>query len=224
MKTTNPPKITFVILADAHKPSNNGKVDCFGLFTDLFLWAIPALRECSIAFGIKGVRKGHHELSVWLKHGREKAQKLSKVEVDATADSFSSIFAYRIPIPINHFGIHQIGISRGSSMSPKGVMWIPLRVGELPWPEPIEGDALAAILNDPTAIKRAKAVIQCPDCTRKFTFEARLDASAKATKGSRSFPANGEFTCSKCGRTIYLRDIEGQLRSQLGLSITGEPK
>lgn len=61
------PLVTFAVLADAHEIAEQGKIDCFGIFDIMRVWAVPAVREFSIVFGLSDVATGNATLSYWLK-------------------------------------------------------------------------------------------------------------------------------------------------------------
>ena len=223
-KHTAAPRITFMLLSDAHKIGEHGKVDSLGIFTRLFVFGLPAIRESSLCFGFDNVEKGQYYFTVWLKHGRKKAKKFSEIKMETLKSREAVLFAYRVPFEIEALGDHSVGISLGRTARPNRAYWIPLNVSKLPWPELPVGEALQTALLDPHVIKRVQATIVCQKCSRKYVFEALLDTSLKASRGARVFPGDGRFECQKCNHPHFLKDIEGQLRSQLGKSTLGETK
>jgi hypothetical protein len=217
-------KVTFAVLADAHKVGDRGKVDCYGIFSRLGVWALPANRECSIVVGLAKIGEGPHEKVLWLRHGKDKSQRIGKIGLNAKEPVPSVVISTRIQFQIKHIGEHALGVSDGKQDSPSGAFWIPFNVHKLPWPEPLSGEALANALADTHSIARVGAEITCKKCQSRYKFEVVLDPKAKLSRGAKPFPASGKFRCSKCNQIHFLKDIEGQVRTQLGRSTSGEGK
>lgn len=193
-----------------------GKIDCFGMFDILGLWATPARRECSVAFGLKNIPVGEIQISFWLRVAGKKAQRIGFGNLKTKAPGHSQILANRIRLAVEQFGTHQIGVAVGNVLSGKNALWIPLLVRELPWPSLPTGQELEKRLSDPHSIKSGRAVLKCEKCKTEYIFQINLDPEAPMPDGSLPFPGDGLFVCPSCRTTHHLKDVEGLVRSQLG--------
>lgn len=220
------PKFTFAFLADAHKESAFGKTDAFGIFDVVNLWATPATRECSFVFGVRNLPPEGVHISCWMRilgAGR-KAHKIADAEIKTSTASLSATSGFRLPLAISKVGLHEVGISIGHELGHGHALWIPLQVILLPWPAQPGGDDLRKLLADPHSIKSGRAVVVCRKCKSTYTFQVNLDPNAPIAADALPFPENGEYRCEKCNSVHYLKDIEGNLRSQLGRQGPGAAK
>lgn len=215
MKTAKP-KILLGLLADSHKTGPTGKVDAYGIFDKVFIWATPATREHSLVIRVSNLRSGQNSFDVIFETPSKKRVEVAAGNLNSeTTSDETGISAIRIPLAFSEIGQHKLGIGFVDG-SERSRFWIPLYVAELPWPPLPTGDELASLLKDPLSIKVVRAEISCPKCNTKHTFESYLDLGAKPSRGAKLFPASGRYKCLKCSSVIELRDIEGQLRSHLG--------
>ena len=205
-------RLAFAVLADTHKQSDSGKVDCFGLFDTVRVWATPATRECSLAIGLADVLPGLTQLAVWLRKGKQRPQKMASMSLESTDSTHSAILAQRLHLVLKTPGRHEVGVQIGT----KPILWIPLAVVLEEWPTALDGERLRQALADPNTLKAARAILTCRSCESSFVFEVHLNPEAPLSKGALAFPPKGVFRCPKCETVHHLRDIEGQLRSQLG--------
>jgi hypothetical protein len=214
------PRVSFVVPADTHKIGAQSKVDCFGVFTTMGVWGLPALRECSVVFGLNNVPAGETTLSLWLRPSGRDVHRLADMKLESPASVVSTVNAFRAPFSLKASGAHDIGVGVGKSSLKAG--WATVFINVLPWPELPQGVELARALADPHTIKSTRAVVGCQNCSAEYIFQVNLDPSVPLPKGSLAFPTDGRFACKKCKTIHHLRDIEGQLRFQLGRSTTGE--
>lgn len=211
------PKVAFVTAADAHKVGDRAKVDALGLFTTLGVWGVPAQRECSLIIGVDDLPAGNTPFSVWLRSPGGRSTQVGAGTITRVGGPGNrTLLAHRIHLVLARTGSYGLGVSLGSHKTPRNAAWFPLVVHDLPWPERPSPDRLAAALADPTTIKAVRVVLECRKCHRKYTFEIQLDPNAKLSRGSLPFPPDGTFRCPACDSVHHLRDVEGQLRSQLG--------
>lgn len=212
------PQISFAVLADAHKDAGNGKIDCFGIFDNVGLWAAPATRECSVVFGIRDIPAGPLEVSHWLRvqHAGRKAIKILQGHLNLESATRSVIVATRIPLSIERVVPYELGVAIGEELRGQNALWIPLETKLFPWPAPLGKEELAKVLADPKSIKSARALLICSSCKNQYIFQINLDSASPIPADARSFPETGEFRCPECSTVHHLKDIEGQLRAQLG--------
>lgn len=213
---TQRPKPIFAVLADGHKIGNRGKVDCYGIFSSVGVWALPATRECSIAFGIKNVPKGKTPFTFWIRKSGQRARHMADGEMHTSEAIPVSTYADRIKLQLREVGNLEVGLAVGKRLSGHNAFWIPLSVHTLPWPELPVGSDLQNILDNPQSIKSVRAKLKCDKCESEYIFQVNLDATAKLSNEVRSLPKNGVFNCTKCNKRHELKDVEGQILTQLG--------
>ncbi len=204
------PRVTFALLADGHKMGERGKVDCFGIFTNLGVWAVPARRECSVAFGIKDMPKGRLIVSCWLRRRGQKPRRLAMGHLTIDSPTHAASFANRIPLEISGLGAHEVGVCIGATIRGSNVLWIPLLIHKLPWPVLPKGSRLQKALRDPQGLKAVRTVLKCGKCGSEYNFQANIDPDMPLDEGALAFPPDGKFKCPDCGVVHYLKDIEGQ--------------
>ncbi len=209
------PRVTFALLADGHKMGERGKVDCFGIFNSLGVWAVPARRECSVAFGIKDIPRGRLTLSFWLRRKGQKPRPLAKGDLTTDSPTHAANYANRIPLVISGLRAHEVGVCIGATIRRDNVLWTPLFIDMLPWPALPKGSRLQRALRDPQGLKAAKAVLKCTKCGIEYIFQANLDPDMLLDKGARPFPPDGKFKCPECDTVHHLKDIEGQALAHL---------
>ena len=218
-------RVALVATADAHKVGERGKVDAFGLFSLLGIWGTPTQRACAVVAAFDNVPAGTTNFQIWIRNPRGKIVKIAKGHFKRTTPSLARAYtAQQIPFPISLPGLHHIGVSLGKGKTASRAAWTPLRISIMPWPRPIDGDLLRSFLDDPHSVKTARAIVSCKKCKRTYTFEAHIDPSAKPGKGALQFPADGVFHCKRCSTPLFLKDLEGQVRTQLIQSATLTPR
>ena len=205
------PRVTTAVLADNHRKSD-GKVDCLGLIAGVGIWAVPATREYSLAIGFADLPGGPQEYSVWLRRGRQRAERLSDGQLETKVPLSAAIGAVRVAMKFNATGSYEIGVRVGQ----RRTFWVPFGVALRPWPELPKGKTLERALADPNTIKTARVQVECRKCGAKYVFEVKLDPNAELAEDARPFPETGELRCRECRTLHHLKDIEGQTRAQLG--------
>lgn len=208
------PRVSFAFFSDAHKIGATGKLDCFGIFDTLRVWAVPATREFSIIAGFENLPEGETTFEVLLR-GKRPERKVGTMIVLAKQSVANVIAGERIKLTIRDIGQQEIGIKVADGRAAR-VLWLPLMVSKLPWPVLPSGEELKRILLDPRSIKAARAEFLCAKCDFKHLLEIQLDPDKPLSRGTSSFPADGKLKCGKCKTIQYVRDIEGQLLSHLG--------
>lgn len=210
------PRVVSAFFADAHKLSDQGKVDAFGVFDTFNIWGLGASRECSLVTRVVNLPVGTTKFKLYLRASAKADIKVSgELQLLASEPKESVLTASRLTLTLDRSGPSQLGIAPPNAAAAR-IYWVPFSVALQPWIELPTGAKLKSLLDDPQSIKAARAALKCNKCGRTFTFELSLDPARKLTKGSRPFPSSGKFKCPKCAAVHQLRDIEGQLRSHLG--------
>jgi hypothetical protein len=214
MASVKKPKITSLLLSDAHRVSENGKIDAFGLFTKFLVWNIPATRECSIIAKIDNPPVGEIEFEILVQNEDKISQEVASFSVKSESDQYSALPAFRLPITFSNSGKLKIGI-KPKGGSDRELFWSTFFVEVLPWLELPTGNKLEQILSDPHSIKHMRASIACAKCAKAYTFELSLQPIKTKERGIKPFPKNKKFKCPACSHSNNLGDIEGQLRYHL---------
>lgn len=220
MARSKQPTVAYGLLADSHSEADRGKIDVFGVFTSMKIWATPANRECSLVIGLRNVPESQFVISIWFRSEGDKAEKLGAVEADSGSTEFAKTVAFRVPLPLSGIGRHELGVTIGESVR-GGVFWIPLRVIQRDWPQLPTGEELQDALDDPNVIDSVRAVIECDDCGKEYIFQKNLDPNASIDPPAEPFPEDGVLKCSECGSVHHVKDIEGQVTAQLGTAAQG---
>lgn len=216
------PRVVFAILADSHKAAEKSKLDAFGIFSKFLVWATPATREFSIVAALDHLPVGETEFEILIRSKARPVKIIASFKCNSATNDAAAQAAVRLTLTLTKVADYEIGVrSKGGTASQ--TRWIPFSVELQPWPELPQGERLEAILSDPQSIKLLRAILTCPKCNKKFTFELNIDPNAKRSRGIRPFPTGGAFKCPKCLAIHQLKDIEGQFRLHLSQQ-AGGPK
>ncbi len=98
------------------------------------------------------------------------------------------------------------------------VLKIPLNVATRPWPK-LTKQELNFLQNNPLLPHSIRMVIKCSHCPSLYTFEENVLAKEKLENGVLPFPDTGLFKCNNCVHKLQLKDIQGQLRSSIKMSV-----
>lgn len=208
------PKVTSLLLSDAHRAAENGKIDAYGLFTKFIVWAVPATRECSIIAKIDNAPAGQAKFDVLVQDQNKVSRQVGVFSLKSETRQPSALAALGIALTFSKSGNHKIGI-KPEGGSDRQIFWFSFLVEVLPWLELPTGKQLESLLSDPHSIKHMRASLTCSNCGKTYTFELSLDPAKKRERGIRPFPPSKKFKCPSCSKSHNLGDIEGQLRFHL---------
>jgi hypothetical protein len=88
-------RLTFAVISDSHKISDAGKVDAFGIFDTVNVWALPATRVYSFTVGIKDLPAGTTEVEVYRRVSGV-ARTLGRAQLASRTWSWASAFAAEV--------------------------------------------------------------------------------------------------------------------------------
>lgn len=217
MATNKKPTVSYALLADSHSESDQGKIDVFGVFTGVRVWATPAYRNCSLVVGLKDIPEGAFQLSIWLRAQGEKAASVRTLKGEASSAQAAKTIAIDIPLRLSSMGNHEVGVGIGGNIR-GGVFWTPFEVRKREWPELPTGDALQEALNSSDVVTSSRAILKCDECGTEHILQKNLDPDAPIESPAEPFPEDGILICSECGEEHHVKDIEGQVTAQLGKS------
>ena len=127
-------------------------------------------------------------------------------------DNFSTV---TVPIILSYefskLGLYNLVISFKDS---PGKLKIPFKVKEKKWPI-ITNDEKRFIKRQKGFFPKFQVNVHCNKCDHVYVFEESIGEIENKKGGVFSFPGNGVFECVECGNTLYLKDLQGQLRSAL---------
>lgn len=213
-RTPAHPRVTGILFADAHKSGQRNKYDCFGMFTAMGVYGVPAKKEFSLIFRVDNPVLGDAPIGVFVGGPGETPKRVGAGVLGVSrADGVPAIAAHRLNLKLKKTGIYRVGITVGQTSRPS--LWVNLVVDLWDWPQLPSGDVLTQALADPNTVKVARAALRCGGCKESYVFEVRLDPESKLSKGAMAFPASGRFRCPKCRRIHHLKDVEGTLLSRL---------
>lgn len=212
---TKEPKISSLFLADSFEKGNRGKVDVAGIFNQFSIWGLPASRKFSIIISISGLQKGKYTipLSLILPSGGKK--EISRLDLEVSQKTPGIIEGHTVNVALTEQGSHKI-LATIEETGEKH--YSILEVTTKAWPKLPSGKNLERALKDPNTIKAARAVFKCSKCNNEYIFQINLDPNKELDHDALHFPKDGEFKCRKCGEIHHLKDIEGQVLSQLANS------
>lgn len=217
MAGSSKPTVSYALLADSHSESDQGKIDVFGVFTGVGVWATPANRNCSLVVGLRDIPAGTFEISIWLRSAGNKAEHVATGQAESPESEHAKAIAIQIPLQLSGVGKHEVGVTIGESVR-GDVFWVPFRVKKRKWPEPPTGDALREALDDPNVVSSARAILTCDECGTEHVLQKNLDPEEPIEPPAKPFPEDGVLRCPECGAEHHVKDIEGQVAAQLGES------
>lgn len=220
------PEISAVLLADAHKVGSTHKLDCYGLFSRVGVWSVPAPREFSVCFRAEDVRAGNYRITAWLRGLNGRATRTGYFDLLVEEDTKQLIAAQRVGVKISQCGQLAFGLSiaRSGRTNLRRISWADFVAHQLDWPVFPTGRKLAEALANPHSLKATRAEVGCRNCGSTYLFEVHLDPEGALSRGAQRFPEDGRFTCPACQTHHNLKDIEGQARSHIVSSLSGEPR
>ena|GEM_PF-1559036 len=206
------PRLGGGVLADSAARQDSGKINVQGIFTRFLAWGFPCHRRWVAIITVHGAPKKSLKIIASIKKmGRRQSFLLQALE----AQSHQAGGAMTIPVNLDYTfpeaGAYQLVFS---IVDTKARLTIDVHVEERTWPVFNQSEEAFAKKNLSQKIS-LRVTIACEQCSTPYTFEdTPFDELPKVT-GVESFPESGEFECTNCGKTLYLRDLQGHLRQNL---------
>ena len=200
------------ILANSSSLSQTRKLNCLGIITVFWAWAFPCFRNWQALVTFFNLKKGKTPITVSIgKWNSIKLSSLLMMDIEVK-DNISSI---TVPIILNHkfseLGLYNLVISFKDY---PGKLKIPFEVKEKKWPI-ITNAEKRFIYEKKGFFPKFQANVHCDKCDHVYVFEESINLINREKGGVFNFPENGVFECIECGNILYLKDIQGQLRSAL---------
>ena len=204
------------ILADSIKKSDQGKIDCYGIFTIFHAWSYPCSRTWNVIVTAFELPKGNTSITVTLKQKGKNIKSLGTINIDSELTHNVTV----IPMPLKYRfekpGTYFLEFSILDSIKK---LKIPFEVRTKDWPEFTAEEIRFAIDNN-VLPQNLRANVHCEKCKYAYIFEETIITEHAPKGGVLRFPKSGKFECLDCGQIIELRDIQGQLRASLKDIIT----
>lgn len=200
------------ILADSAHRDETGKVSCSGMFSIIWAWAFPCTRSGNIVANIFGLPSGNTSVGVSIKNRYKKTDSKSIAMVDVAAKEDNG--AVTFIVPFNHQfeaeGKYDVVLSFRDYPNR---LRIPFEVRKRAWPIFSQKEIRYA-KNHPESNTLLRINVHCSSCKHAYIFEENI-AGDTPSGGVMEFPKEGVFICEECGKELYLKDLQGQLRQSL---------
>ncbi len=208
--------LSAAVFCNAVSKSESGKTNCRDVFTSFLAWAYPtSYRSWFAILTLYNLPPGTTTIVVSISHGRGKKTTLAKAKIKCPPEDLGNI----INIPLRHkFQNEGLYIVHFNVVGTTKVLKIPLNVTTRPWPK-LTKKELAFLQNNPSLLHSIRMVVKCSNCPSLYTFEENVLAEEKLENGVLPFPDSGLFKCNNCGHKLQLKDIQGQLRSSIKMSV-----
>ena len=199
------------ILSDSAKESEQGKIDCYGVFTIFYAWGYPCSRSWNAVITIFKLPKGNTSLIITLKLKSRIIKSLATANIKSNEPNGVATIKIPLKYSFNEEGSYILEFSLRDS---KNKLYIPFEVRTKEWPVFTEKEIEFAKGN-PSIPQSLRANVHCNQCEHAYIFEETFIPDMEPKGGVFRFPESGKFDCLECDRVIELRDLQGQLRSSL---------
>jgi len=216
MSKKKPPSFGSAIFCNSATQGERGKVDCRGIFTSFLAWSYPTfMRNWQAIVTIYDLPKKTIGVSVAIACGRGKKETLATADVEKREGELGNVLHIPLRYQFHKEGIYNIFFNIIGTVK---MLKVPLKVSTQDWPEftDREIESIRRKKNLPNAIR---AVVICSDCSKPYTFEEALLPGHKIADGVEPFPNSGSIICESCGTKIYLKDVQGQVRSSMKTAV-----
>ena len=201
------------LLFDSYNKTANKKINGLGAINIFRAWGFPSFRQAIALISIFNLRKGPTAGEILLRtpHTIEK-QHITSFTV--TTDSNNSCMTATIPLSLkfNEKGRHFI---HAIFHDYKSTLKIPCIVELQKWPTFSEQEHQFIREHRNIPLGPIRTNLTCQQCNHAYIFEESILEEVSPPGGVTRFPKSGEFECTECKETIYLKDIQGQIRFSL---------
>lgn len=212
MSNKRPPSFGSAIFCNSATQGERGKVDCRGIFTSFLAWGYPtSIRNWQAIVTIYNLPKETTAVSVAIAYRRGKRKTLATADIEKGEKELGNVLHIPLRYQFYREGIYNIFFNIIGTIK---TLKVPLKVSTQDWPEftDREIELIRKNKNLPNAIR---AIVICSDCSKPYTFEEALLPGHKMADGVQPFPNSGFIICESCGAKIYLKDVQGQVRSSM---------
>lgn len=199
------------LLSDSVKISEQGKLDCYGIFTIFYAWAYPCNRSWSIVVTVFELSKGTTPITITLKRDSDVIKELATATIKNKEQNGVSTFSVPLKYRFDTPGTY---ILECALRNRHNRLRIPFEVRTKGWPEFTEKE-IGFAKGNPAIPQSLRANVHCEKCEHAYIFEETFLSDLETKGGIFRFPGSGKFECLECNHTLELRDIQGQLRESL---------
>lgn len=202
------------IMADAVLTAENGKIIAHGIFTSFLAWAYPCRRKCDAIItlfnppqrGVEIIMSYRRKGSNYIKIGRFDREKDKK-------DLLGTTIQVPVQFRFERAGDYELKfVIKGTRTS----LIIPFKLNTKEWPVFSEEEK-EFVKSNPNYISNIHTNVSCDNakCNHRYVFEESVTEESKIVGGVHRFPESGIFKCEECGKKLFLKDLQGQIRASL---------
>lgn len=201
------------LLFDSYNETANKKINGLGAINIFRAWGFPSFRQATALISIFNLRKGSTTGEILLKKPHA-IDKQSIRSFTVTTDSNNSCMTAVIPLSLkfNEKGRHFI---YAIFHDYKSTLKIPCIVELQKWPTFSQEERQFVRKHRNILLGPIRTNLTCQQCSHAYIFEENILEEVLPPGGVTRFPKSGEFECTECNETIYLKDIQGQIRFSL---------
>ena len=216
MSNKSPSSFGSAIFCNSATQGERGKVDCRGIFTSFLAWAYPtSIRNWQAIVTIYNLPKETTTVSVAIAYGRGKKETLATADVEKGEKELGNVLHIPLRYQFHREGIYNIFFNIIGTIK---MLKVPLKVSTQDWPEFTQGE-IELIRKNKKMPNTIRANLTCSNCSKPYTFEEALLPGHKMADGVQPFPDSGFIICKSCRRKIYLKDVQGQVRSSMKTAV-----
>ena len=212
-RTINQPKFGGGLVCDIARTQQTGKIDANGIFTMFWAWGYPANRNWSLVITLFYVPKIQTTLLIGIRRkGSSRIDTIGTTDISDSNSDNQHIINFQLGYSFKTEGDYEIICTLKDHPS-KLVVPFFIRTREWPIFSPKELEFLEK--QKGKVQYKVSAQIKCKDCGHLYNFEEVILPSEQVSGGAIKFPDSGEYECDHCGRTLRLKDIQGQIRASI---------
>lgn len=215
------PKFNSGLLFDSYNENIKRKIDGIGNINIFRAWGFPCLRQAIMLVSVFNLKKGETKGDILL----SQPHKIEEIKVNTftlTTNINNTWMTAPIPFSVN---FRQEGLHYFKTIfhEYKSVLKIHFTVDLQKWPS-FSKSELDFVKENPKSFDSIRADIHCDKCSHVYIFEETILEGISPPGGVMRFPKSGKYQCNECGNTIYLKDIQGQIRFSLKERISNAMK
>lgn len=217
MSEQNKARFGSAILCDSAAYDDSGKVNCRGVFTSFLVWAYPtSMRIWHAVVTIYGLPPGTSSVSIAISCGRGKKTTIATADIERSKKDLGHIINVKLRYQFKKEGYCYLHFNLiGTTKTLK----IPLKITTQPWPMFTKKE-IEFLKKNRSKVGLVRTNIICSACSSPYVFEDVLYSDYKLAQGAHPFPDSGKFECETCSHLIYLKDIQGQVRSSIKTNLS----
>jgi len=206
------PKFGSGLLFDSYNKAANNKINGLGVINIFRAWGFPCFRQATAIISLFNLRKGTTTGEIQLSKSRgTETQIIASFNVTSDFNNACTTAVTPLSLKFSEKGHYFI---KAVFHDYKSTLKIPFNVNLIKWPIFSEEERkFAKVHRIPSESIRTD--VHCQKCAHVYIFGENILEEVPPPGGVMRFPESGEFKCEQCGETIYLKDIQGQIRFSL---------